>query len=291
MEVNIQEIVKKIDKLPNHFHVAVRVSKMLEGDHSELDIHELTKIISLDQSLTSQLLKLCNSAHYGFSRKISSIGDAVTKIGFKTIKNLVYLAVSQSVLSQEIKGYSLDKGELWRNSVSCAVYAKYIAQKVKYKDPETAFTAGLLKDIGKLVIHEYVGINYNEIVSIINANNLSFIDAENKILGFDHCLVGSEMAVQWNFPPVLVDVIKYHHSPIKAVENGAEDIDLISIVHISDSLAMMLGNGLGNDGMMYGLELKALEYLKIPLQAGGIEELIAEAAELNDDIDSLVGNI
>ncbi|OGI03173.1 MAG: hypothetical protein A2104_10585, partial [Candidatus Melainabacteria bacterium GWF2_32_7] len=209
MSETLQDVIDKIDRLPEHFLVAIKVARMLDGYNLDLDIQELTRVISLDQALTSLLLKLCNSAHYGFSRKIVSINDAITKLGFKTIKSLIFVAVSQGILNQEVQGYGLAKGELWKNSISCAVYSRYLAKITKYKDPEIAFTAGLLRDVGKLVIHKYVGVGYNEIIELINSENISFVEAENRVLGFNHCQIGAEMAMKWNFPPILVDVIAH----------------------------------------------------------------------------------
>jgi len=287
MVENIQEILVKIDKLPELFHVAVRIARML--DDLNVDVNDLSKVISTDQALTTQLLKLCNSAHYGFSRKIVSLNDAVAKLGFKTLKSLVFVAISHGVLNHELKGYDLGKGELWKNSISCAVYSRYLAKTVRYKDPETAFTAGLLRDIGKLMIHEYVGVNYNEIIKVVNSQNITFSDAEKKILGFNHCEIGSAVANKWNFPVVLVDAIKYHHTPDLAVKEGCQDIDLISIVHIADTATMMFGTGIGNDGMMYGMDIQVLENLGLSTEVSDIESLISEMVELNSEIETMVG--
>ena len=289
MDKTLQDVIDKIDKLPEHFLVAIKVAKMLDGYNMDLDIQKLTQVISLDQALTSLLLKLCNSAHYGFSRKITSIQDAVAKLGFKTIKSLVFVAVSQGILNQEVQGYGLSKGDLWKNSVSCAVYSRYLAKIANYKDPEVAFTAGLLRDIGKLMIHEYVGVNYNQLINLVNSEHISFVEAENKILGFNHCQIGSEMAMKWNFPSTLVDVIKYHHQPEIAVADGCDDTSLITIIHVADALAMLLGAGMGSDGLMYSLELKSLENLNIPQQIDSIEKLISDVVELNSEIDSMLG--
>jgi len=289
MAEDIREVLDRIEKLPELFYVAVRVAKML--DDLDVDINQLSNIISLDQALTTQLLKLCNSAHYGFSRKIVTINDAVSKLGFKTIKSLVFVAISHGILNNAVKGYYLDKGELWKNSITCAVYSRYIAKISQYSDPETAFTAGLLRDIGKLMIHEYVGINYNAIVKIVNSEMISFSEAEEKVIGFDHCMIGSAVANKWNFPSVLVDAIKYHHNIRQAVLDGCKDIKLVSIVHIADAATMMLGAGIGNDGMMYNIELKALEFLNISKQVGNIEKLISEMVELKSEIDTMIGSV
>jgi len=289
MNTSLDQVIKKIDKLPELFHVAVKVSRMLEDP--EVNAQALANTISLDQALTTQILKLCNSAHYGFSKNITSIHDAIVKMGFKTLKSLVFMAVSHGSLSQEVKGYGLEKGDLWRNSISCAVYAQKLAVITKYKDPELAFTAGLLRDIGKLMIHEYVGTGYNDIVNVVNSQNISFSEAETKILGFNHSEIGSTMAQKWNFPEVLVDVIKYHHIPESAMELGCKDIKLVSIIHVADSISMMLGSGIGSDGMMYNFSLKSLENINIKKDSLNIEEILAEMVELSPEIESMLGSL
>ncbi|MFH0703337.1 MAG: HDOD domain-containing protein [bacterium] len=286
---DIQSILSKVDKLPELYHIAIKVSKML--DNFNVSINEVSKVISLDQALTTQILKLCNSANYGFSRKIVSINDAIAKLGFTTLKNMIFIVISHGILNQEVKGYDLGKGELWKNSVSCAFYARHLASLIKYSDPEIAFTAGLLRDIGKLIIHEYVKDSYDEIIEMINSKNIPFYQAEEKVLGFNHCQIGSEIANKWNFPNILIETIEYHHNPDIAFNSKCEDSKLIAIIHVADCITMMLGTGMGCDGMMYNFELNALKKLNISQQASDIEKLISEMIELNSEIDSMVGYI
>lgn len=289
MNKDLENVIQKIDKLPNVFSIAVRISQMLNDP--EINAQEIANTISLDQALCAQVLKACNSAHYGFSRKITSIQDAIVKLGFKTLKSLVYMVLSHSQLSQDVEGYCLVEGALWRNSLACGVYSRYLAKKVNYVDPEVAFTAGLLRDIGKLAIHEHVGINYDKIITKVNTDNISFLEAEREIIGFDHCEIGAAMGAKWNFPIVLSDVIKYHHAVDAAKSSKCKDLKLVAIVHVADSITMMLGDGLGSDGMMYDFQLQAFEILKITKQLSDIEGLISEMIELNSEIEMMQGSI
>lgn len=286
---DIQEILAKVDKLPSVNRVTTRIIKMLDDDN--VKVNDLADAISLDQSLTTQLLKLCNSAHFGFSKKITSINDAVIKLGFKTIKNLTFMTISHNALNGELGGYSLEKGALWDNSITCAVYADYLAKTSGYHDPETAFTAGLLRDIGKLVIHEYVGTGYNSIIQKVNSGRVSFSGAEEIILGFDHSCLGAKLANEWNLPSILVDAIQYHHNFNKALETNCEDLKLIAIIHVADALTMMSGTGVGNDGLMYSINMKALEQLDIPQSPEGIEILFSNIVELRPEVEKMTGMI
>ncbi len=279
----IDTIANKIDKLPEVFNVAIMVAKEL--DNPDVNAQSLAKIISTDPALTTQLLRLCNSAQYGFSKKIASIKEAIPRLGFKTLKSLVFLAISQGMLNKEVKGYDLTKGALWENSISCAVYARYLAKKCNYHDPEIAFTAGLLRDIGKLIIHEYVSESYDDIIQEVNNSNITFSEAEEKTLGFNHSEIGGKVAEKWNFPCGLVESIKYHHTP----GNAKKDPVLVSIVHVADVLTMMLGAGIGSDGMMYKIEMNTLEKLNIPVAPGVIEELVSEIVELSEEVNQIAG--
>lgn len=289
MNQTAQNIVNKVESLPEMYHVAVKAAKMLDND--DVDITELAEVISVDVSLTTHILKLCNSAHYGFSRKISSISEAIPKLGLKTLKSMMFLAVSNGVLKAELDGYELAKGELWKNAVSCAVYSRYLATISKYKDPETAFVAGLLRDIGKLILHESVKDTFDNILNVVHKENIPFYIAEEKVIGADHCEIGSAIATKWNFPDNLVNTIKYHHSYEKAKKDKCEDLHLISIVHIADAMTMMLGTGIGSDGMMYKLDLCSFEFLNIPQATSSVELIISELADLNSEIESLIGAV
>lgn len=285
----IQDVLEKIEKLPDINGVSIRIIRML--DDKNTDIKDLSSIISLDQSLTAQLLKVCNSAYFGFSKKITSINDAVVKLGFKTVKNLTFMAITHSVFNREISGYSLESGSIWKNSVTCAVYARHLAHKAGYPEPETAFTAGLLRDIGKLVIHEYIGDCYKDIVEKVNSGEVSFSEAEKLVLGFDHTYIGAQLAKNWNLPSVLVDAIKFHHNYLGALDSDCEDLKLVAIIHIADALTMMTGAGVGNDGLMYNISTRALELINIQQDASGIESLFSEVFELKTEIDKTIGLI
>jgi len=288
MVLDVDELLNKVDGMQHNFHIAVRASQLL--DDFDVDIEELSKVISADQALVTQLLKLCNSAEYGFHKKIVSINDAISKLGFKTLKSLVFAILAKGSLNKKIVGYDMEKGELWKNSITCAVYAKYLAEITKYKDPDLAFTAALLRDLGKLIIHEYIKPKYKKIVKLVEGDTISFYEAEQKILGCNHSGLGAKLAHKWNFPSILIDTIEYHHDPLKA-EGKCEDIKLVSIVHVADSLTMMLGAGLGSDGMMYSMNVKVLENLGLDPSMAGIENLISNMVDLNGQINSLIANI
>lgn len=285
-KVTLQEIIGKVEQLPQLPQVALRVSRMME--ESATNAEKLSDVIRLDPSFTSQVLRLCNSAAYGFSRRISTVKEAVAILGHSTLKSMVYTIIVKVALDRPVPGYSLSEGDLWYNSLTCAVYAKHIGHRERLPDPEVAFTGGLLRDIGKIVLGDFVGANYAEIEALTIKERIDFLDAEERVIGFNHSIVGTRVAEKWNLPPVLVNVIRHHHKPVKLPPTlPPAEAKMISIVHLADALTSMVGKGAGNDGLMYCLDADALMRVGINIQGDYLEKLIGELVDLNPIIKDL----
>lgn len=289
-KVTLQEIISKVEQLPQLPQVALRVSRMME--ESATNAEKLSEVIRLDPSFTSQVLRLCNSAAYGFSRRISTVKEAVAILGHSTLKSMVYTIIAKVALDRPVPGYSLSEGDLWYNALTCAVYAKHIGQRERLPDPEVAFTGGLLRDIGKIVLGDLVGANYAEIEALTTRERIDFLDAEERVIGFNHSIVGTRVAEKWNLPPVLVNVIRHHHKPVKLPPTlPPAEAKMISIVHLSDALTSMVGKGAGNDGLMYCLDADALMRVGINVQGDYLERLIGELVDLNPIIKDLADSM
>lgn len=287
MAKKLDALVSQIDKLPNLFNVGVLVLKKI--DDPKTQAKDLAKIISIDQALTSQILKVCNSAQYGFSRKISNLQEAITKLGFKTLKSIVFVSISHGVLRREVSGYALEKDALWINSITTAFYAKKIAQLAKYKDPDTAFTAGLLKDMGKVIISQHVMESHKDLLEKVEKQQITFYDAEIEVLGFSHAEIGARVAENWNFPEELVDSIRYHHKPTEYGGDNNEIKKLVYIVHLADIMTILAGSGIGSDGMMYTLDMSTFEVLNLSSNYNTVEELFSTLIDLQPMIEEMAG--
>ena len=288
-QLSIDDISIHVEKLPAIPQVAIKVSRML-GDFN-VSVDQLSDTIMLDQALTTQLLKLCNSAHYGFSRNIVSVKDAITKLGLDTVKCLVFVAISQASLNKEAKGYSLLKGDLWQNSVSCAYYARHLAEVFNYRDKDLAFISGLLRDIGKLILSEYVGANYDKILMLVETAEVPFIRAEEMTIGYNHAQIGAEVLKYWHFPLIIEETVRYHHDFFNAYTHyskSLQDIKLLAILHLADAFTMMLGNSVGSDGLMYSIDEKALEFLSTNSVTVNIDLIMDQLMELGSEINSMV---
>jgi putative nucleotidyltransferase with HDIG domain len=285
-KLTLNDIVQQVDRLPPMPMAVMKLSQLLEQEGIRAE--DLAEVIKLDPDLTSQLLRLCNSAYYALSRKITTVKEAVAILGFKVIKSMVYAIMSHKMLDRPVEGYCLEQGALWQNSMTGAVYARQLANKYKYPDPETAFTAAILRDIGKIVLETHVSGAYQEIEDYARENKCDFATAEQLCLGFSHTDVGYHLAEKWQLPEKLISVIRYHHTPSALPpESPKEEHQLLAIVHLADSLCMMMGAGVGGDGLMYAVDFDSLNHLGLEVSPQSVELLLYEALNMQEQIQQL----
>lgn len=280
-KTRMAQIVEKVQDLPPLPAIVPRVLKLISDPDSK--ISELSETLGSDQAIASKVLRLANSAFYGFPRRIATLTDAVILLGFKTIKGLIYAITLYDTFNRETKGYGMKKGELWKHSLAVAITSRSIAKDIGTIDPEQAFIAGLLHDIGKTILDQYLMEDFDRVISITLSKKISFNDAEKEIFGFDHTELGEQMIIKWNLPTEFQESTRYHHSPLEAPN---EDNILIPIVHISDAVVLMLGVGLGADGMFYPMEEEVLP--KIGKDISYINKLVEQAQKNLCDIDSML---
>ncbi|MEN6461301.1 MAG: HDOD domain-containing protein [Syntrophomonas sp.] len=273
--VTIDTIIEGVNDLPALPQVVIRVMELTENPDSTAQ--EINNVLNQDQGMTAKVLKMANSAFYGFPRRIATITDAIVFLGFRTIRSIVMAASVSDILSKEFAGYALAPGELWRHSQSTAMAARLIAKNNKFGSVDLAYTAALLHDIGKVILNNLMKEGYHEVVARVTSDNVSFIEAENQILGFNHALVGARVAEKWNLPPELVEAIALHHSPSDAQINKK----LTSIVHIADAVCLAMGIGIGIDGMLYPLSNESLQLLN--MNEDNIESTVSQLVDMFAD--------
>lgn len=199
---------------------------------------EISEIIGLDQALSASILQSANSALMGFSTDCAKLSEAVMRLGFKRLKGIILGIAAVGPFNQSLKGYRFGAGELWNHSIATAVSAEWIARELRYPDPEEAYTSGLLHDMGKLFLDQFVFSDYTRIVDLMQRYKLTLYQAEEQLLGIDHAKVGGLIAEKWNFPIILVDAIRYHHTPSFARSNQK----LPAIVNVANSYFENTGN-------------------------------------------------
>lgn len=279
-QLSLDYIVSKVDDMKTLPTIITKIVSLAEDPDSTVD--HMEREILKDQVLTTKILRLANSAYYGYARKISTISQATILLGFQAIKSIALASTVSVFLTSELKGYSLEKDALWTQSQTCAIISRYIGKHIKYHNPEEAYIAGLLRDIGKTILNQHMEKEYMEVLSKVEGENISFLQAEKEILGFDHGEVGAKVAEKWNLPEDLVDAIGHHHTP----ELSDSNIQLVSIVHVADAITMMLGVGLGLDGLAYNLSPVAIETLGLDEEE--FHNIISNVADLVLDEDSFI---
>ncbi len=271
-KVTLESIVEAVNDMPALPHVVLKVMDLTEDPNSTAQ--DINAVLNQDQGMTAKVLKMANSAFYGFPRRIATVTDATLFLGFKTVRSIVMAASVSDILRQEIEGYALAPGELWRHSQCVAMAARHIAKKNKFGFVDVAYTAGLLHDIGKVILNSTLKESYHEVVQMVAEQNIPFMDAENEVLGFNHAIVGSKIAEKWNLPPELVEAIAYHHNPEKAEVNK----NLTAMVHVADAICLSMGIGIGIDGMLYPLSEQALELVGI--NASDIDIIVSQLTDI-----------
>ncbi len=265
-------LVRRVRDLPALPDTVVRVMHL--ADDPKAGIGDIAKALVSDQALAARVLKLANSAFYGASRRIATVSEAVVILGLRTTRNLVMASGCQEILESEVAGYGLPRGALLRHSLACAAAAQALAKRSKYRGTEEAFVAGLLHDLGKVVMNLYLGDQFLQVLMLAAAGGITYAEAEQAVFSFDHAEAGACLLERWNLPPSLVAAVRYHHAPLDA----PGDSPLPSVVHVADAVCLTLGIGLGLDGLAYTLQPEALE--RLGLTAGDFEEVAAETCDL-----------
>lgn len=234
MAVTASDLIREISGLVTLPDVYLRINRLVEDPDSTTT--DIAKAISQDPSFTVRLLRVANSALYAFPSAVDNVPKAVVIIGTAQIRNL---ALSMSVASsfEGLPNELVSMQNFWRHSLLCALTARYLAKEVRRCDPDALFTAGLLHDIGELVIFNRLPEQAKEALLMVldSQDEIPIYQAERQVIGFDHADVGGELARQWKLPPLLEECIAYHHQIDKAARYPRET----ALVHIANILALM----------------------------------------------------
>jgi len=233
-------------------------------------MEDISNVIQYDPAITAGVLKTCNAAYFGLKNPAESIKDAVNILGTDQIIELVLLKSGVKALSGRQKGYGLEGGDMWRHSVSSAMIAKQIAINFSLKNKNTIFTAAILKDIGKTILGSHISDSSKTIKHLVKSKGLSFIEAEKEVLGIDHAELGAIIAKMWKFSPRMIKIILHHHLTDEKMIKDQE----VATIHLADCICMMMGQGVGADGLSYRFKEQAMK--ELGLSADDVSIIIAE---------------
>lgn len=230
----IHSLIEKIEDLPTLPSIATQVMSIIEDDRSTSS--DLAKVIKNDIPLTGKLLKIANSAFYGRRSQISTLVDAVNLIGYNSVSNVVMSISVIDIFEKRRVDGPINKEDFWRHSIACGICARALARKIGYRLPEEAFTAGIIHDIGRLIIEQYFPEQFKEIVNRVVTEEISFLKGETDVLGVDHSIIGKWLLDKWNLPKGLKDAVWFHHQHLKSFDKDNSKIVLSKIVNVANTI-------------------------------------------------------
>jgi putative nucleotidyltransferase with HDIG domain len=270
-----EDIIAKIEAFPNIPSAAAKILSLL--DDPDTSAQEIGEILRYDPGLTANILKLTNSSYFGLPSKVGSVNQALVLLGWKKLAQLIVSACASAVMVKPVPGYDLQPGELWRHSIAVSVVAEGLSRELGLTGVDEIFTAALLHDVGKLVLGDFIRRNTSS-VDDESLRTVSFEKVERRLFGTDHAEIGAQILTGWSFPENIVAAVRWHHDP-----DAADKIDnLIDVVHIANVLCLMIGIGIGREGLQYTpseaatrrLDIKGEQLEMVAAQAvGWVEEL------------------
>jgi len=242
----INQLIKSLGNLPAFPATVVKVLDLLSNDGYSMT--EVARVISFDQSITANILKISNSAYFGLGRPVKTVRDAVAYLGKENLVRAVQTAGISKFYKTTAKGYVSVAADLWEHSVAVALMSQIISKKVYGREDSVLYTAALLHDVGKIIMGAYVHESIEKINNLVDRRKCSFLEAEETVIGINHAEMGGKISGHWNLPEEICDAISFHHRPDILERNS---VDMQWIVHLADQLCMMMGIGNGIDGLAY----------------------------------------
>jgi len=278
--IDMRNIIKKIDKLPPFPAVYRKAMQLLRNP--ETSVAELIQVIQYDQAITANVLRMCNSAYYGLQRKINSLRDGLVVLGNNQLKEIVSGSTMVNFYQRKSEGYDLERGELWKSAISSALISQIICKLIGRPENPTLFTAALLHDVGKIILNDFVWEENKKIVQLVQEGGYSFEEAEQNVLGMDHAEVGAIIAEQWGFPEDIIRAIRLHHSP----EEVPEDDIITPIVYLSDVVTLIMGIGVGSDGLSYRGKEEVMK--RFGLKERDLERVMVDFYEAYNNVQNIL---
>ncbi|HOO55997.1 MAG TPA: HDOD domain-containing protein [bacterium] len=262
-------VLRHIDRMPS---LSPTVAKILQvANDPGSSANDLNKVISLDPVLAAKVLKLVNSAYFGFSEQVTSTVRAIVMLGLNTIKNLALSTAAMETLSSEIKGGGMNMDNFWQHVLATGVLAKLIAKKIDVNKNylEDYFLGGLMHDIGKVVLNRMNPGGYGKVLAAAKSSGKPLYLYETAVFGINHAEIGKLLGDKWGLQPQLVDAMSLHHN---SQQVAAENRKLVYTIIISNNFARKFEVGFG--GSLYFEKIDQAVWAEV-----GIEEPAVDAME------------
>jgi putative nucleotidyltransferase with HDIG domain len=265
-----ERVLNSIRDLPAMPKVITEIQNQMTT--ADINTRKICGLIETDQAVATKVLRAANSAFYGQSGKVSTMHGALNLIGLKGLMEVVSLIGAHKLLVGKLPGYGYDAEDLWKHSLAVAYGSKLLALE---RDPgisDTAHLAGLIHDVGKIILDRFIVEKKTEIAAFMENEQKTFWDVETKFFGLNHAKVAAEVCRKWKFPAVMANAIGWHHEPL-----GSNKDLLAHILHMADHLATMIGIGYDSDDVLSQVEEGTMDFLG--LKQVDLGELVSRTME------------
>lgn len=273
MPITPQELIANLGDLPPLPQVASQVLRISADPDASAE--DLRKVISMDQALTSQILKISNSAMFGMVREVTTLTQAIMTLGFSTIKSVVIASSAKNLYHRGTVG--LQERLIWEHALVSAIASRAFAKSLRFARVEEAFIGGLMHDIGKSVMGVKFPERYSTLLRTVYNEKVNALQLELDTFGFDHAMVGEALVGQWNLATSLQSAVRWHHDPI---HSEGDHQALAAIVALANQLTLEAKIGIGDPEHLQDATMQAMEILKVSPEAlEGIKEGVRNAIE------------
>ncbi len=260
MPITPQELIANLGDLPPLPQVATQLLRLTADPDASAE--DLRRVISTDQALTGQILKIANSAMFGMVREVTTLTQAIMTLGFSTIKSVVIASSAKNLYHRGTVG--LQERLIWEHALVAAIASRAFAKTLRFPRVEEAFIGGLLHDIGKSVMGVKFPERYSALLRTVYNERGDGLALELDTFGFDHAMVGEALVQKWNLAPSLQQAARWHHDPIHAQE---DHLPLAAIVALANRLALEQKAGIGDPIHLESASLQAMDILHLGPEA------------------------
>ena len=268
--ISMNDILKQIEYLPVFNRTAQRALQLLveDVDHNK----EIAEVIKYDPGLTANVLKLANSAYFAHTVEIKDLTGAINYLGRDKMYQILTLSTASQYFKKISKGYELIQGELWKHAISTGIVAEHLSFLEPRVNKSTLFTAGILHDIGKTILSLWVSDLWNDILYLIENHKFDFVEAEKKVLGYTHALVGGAILQRWLFPDDVILAARNHH------DTKIHPNPIVRIVRLADYFSISMGYMSQQDNLLYKGYEDLMDHYKI--QTKDLESIFSNSLNI-----------
>jgi HD-like signal output (HDOD) protein len=283
LKEKVEETINLLPPLPS-----IMSDLIAALNNEDVDFAGFAKIVSRDPSMAMNVLKIANSAFFGLPRQVGSVEQAIRMLGVTEISSLCISCGAAQALKPPKGVKTVDLHRFWRHSVATGVIAKVLTHKLKLGRWDNLYLAGLIHDIGSIVLDRFKHDVYAEILDLTQEENITMLEAEERLMGASHDMVGAWLMEKWKFSDVFVDVAKFHHHVSSAAQQHRM---VVAIVSLADLLARLTQHGF--DGNMNGVIIEDTEAFKVLLKRNphladlDIVKFVWDLEEVNAEIEDL----